>query len=77
MSAKNIPSSDLVSSFAENPLSELNQSDLQMENQPFVRGRFSHIYKGTYKGKKVVVKRLNGNMERLKDQFLTEVLLLG
>ena len=76
---KNVPSSSLVPapSTAESTLPELKQSDFEMEKEPFVLGRYSHIYRGIYKGDKVVIKRLIGSNEKMKDQFLTEVLLLG
>ena len=76
---KDAPSSNLVPapSTAESILLELKQSDLVMEKEPFVQGRYSNIYGGTYKGDKVVIKRLIGSNEKMKDQFLTEVLLLG
>ena len=48
-----------------------------MEEKPFVYGRYSHIYRATYKGTEVVVKRLNGKPEGLNETFLNEVLLLG
>jgi hypothetical protein len=51
--------------------------DLWMEKKPFVQGRYSHVYRALYKGKEAVVKRLNGNKEDLKEQFLTEVLIIG
>ena len=73
MPGDTIPSSNVTSS----PLREVNRSDLVMEKEPFVQGRYSQIYRGTYKGERVVIKRLNGNKEELKDMFLTEVHLLG
>ena len=74
-----IPSSNVTSSpsIVENPLHEVNRSDLVIEKEPFVQGRYSQIYRGIYKGERVVIKRLNGNKEELKDMFLTEVHLLG
>ena len=71
------PSSNVTSSVVESPLCEVNRSDLVMDKKPFVRGRYSLIYRGTYKGETVVIKQLNGNQEELKDMFLTEVHLLG
>ena len=58
----------------ENPIRE---SDLQMEKEPFALGRSSHIYRGTFKSMEVVVKRLIGNKDELKDIFYNEALLLA
>ena len=52
---------------------------LVIEKEPFAKGGYSHVYQGTYKGEKVVVKRISkiGDVEDLRKQFQTEVLLLA
>jgi hypothetical protein len=57
----------------ENPFQE---SNLEMDKEPFAIGRSSHIYRATYKGLEVVVKRMIGNKDELKETFYNEVLLL-